>query len=82
LIDGTPRTRVEKVEIGETEVPEPEPEPEPESAGNLDNSATESSSDEQLVPPANQTEETENTSAEAKEAGWRIRWNPVFAREV
>ena len=80
LDDETPQTRLQKVEIGE-----------PESASNLDASSDDdgaagddeasSSSEGELVPPAQQSGEEasdDGDSTNATEAGWRIRWNPVY----
>ena len=81
-LDEEPQTRLQKVEIGD---------PEPESASDASGAASETDADddggaieEELTPPAQQrsqpeTDEGETGGADAKEAGWRIRWNPVYA---
>jgi hypothetical protein len=81
-LDDEPQTRLQRVEIGE---------PEPESASDGSGPSSESDAtdegeiEEELTPPAQQqetqpeTDEGETGGAEAKEAGWRIRWNPVYA---
>ncbi|MGI9471066.1 MAG: hypothetical protein ACR2NZ_06020 [Rubripirellula sp.] len=83
--EDAPRTRLQKVEIGE-----------PESAANLGTSDAnadadskdeakleESKSEEELLPPAQNAEKAEDSgSTKATEAGWRIRWNPLSAHEV
>ena len=69
--DDAPQTRLQKMEIGEIE----------ESAG--DSAAD--ASDEALELSAPSPEDTQplpQPTIDADEAGWRIRWNPVYAREV
>jgi hypothetical protein len=71
----TPETKVQKVEFGE-----------PESAASVDDLDVDpDDADELPAPelnqPENETKESEE-STDAKNAGWRIRWNPVFAREA
>ncbi len=80
LDDDAPQTRLQKVEIGE-----------PESASNLDDTGAEPESEEELLAPAQQSEndsdassdkgdaDADDDSVKATEAGWRIRWNPVYA---
>jgi hypothetical protein len=80
--EDAPRTRLQKVEMSE-----------PESAANVGSEATvadteqeqESSGEEELLPPAQSSEKTDDVdsdSTKATEAGWRIRWNPLSAHEV
>jgi hypothetical protein len=57
--------------------------PEPESAASVSEAETDPADETELPPPSLEGPENENDdSIKALETGWRIRWNPVYARQA
>ena len=76
--DTAPRTRLQKVQMSETESPS-----DTEAADdNVDASQTETQEEELLPPAQNESKSEEVESTKATKAGWRIRWNPLSTHEV
>jgi hypothetical protein len=73
--DETPSTRMQKVETGDLE---------PESAASVSEAETDPFDNAELPSPTLEGPENEDDDddIEAQEAGWRIRWNPVYARQA
>ncbi|WP_146456819.1 hypothetical protein [Rubripirellula tenax] len=68
-----PESRLQSVERKPLETPSPS---EPSA-----NESSPSDADE-LLPPALNAPKTDDGGTTATEAGWRIRWNPIYARDV
>ena len=84
-----PQTRVQRVEIGEPEsaanVDESDVDPEDSDAEDADAGDSDPVEQPKLNgPDTGDSDEgaAQESSTDATNAGWRIRWNPVFAREV
>jgi len=79
-VAGAPRTRMQKIEIGE---------PTSESDAADDTLEATIEIEEELLPPAqnsgddsSDSENTEEDTAKGSKAGWKIQWNPLLTREA